>query len=98
MADAYRHYVLLYYCLKCFKLFLSEREKLKHDETHGSEVECCICRSTNLAVSSLRGISFNKCNECQLIEDYRMTPVKVNTDGVELNVDVEIEVGCKSTY
>ena len=40
VADAYRHDVLFYYCLKCFKLFLSEREKLKHDETHGSEDEC----------------------------------------------------------
>ena len=64
VADAYRHEVLLYYCLKCFKLFLSEREKLKHDETHGSEEECCICRSTNLAVSALRGISSIKCDEC----------------------------------
>ena len=33
VADAYRHDVSLYYCLKCFKLFSSEREKLKHDET-----------------------------------------------------------------
>ena len=37
VADAYWNDVLLYYCLKCFKLFLSEREKLKHDKTHGSE-------------------------------------------------------------
>ena len=71
LADAYRNDVLLYYFLKCFKLFLSERQKLKHDGTHGSEDECCICRLTNLAVSSSSGISLNKCIECRLIEDYK---------------------------
>ena len=88
VADAYRNNVLLYYCLKCFQLFLSERQKLKHDETHGSEDECCICRSTNLTVSSSSGISLNKCMECRLIKYYKETQVKTKFE-MEWSVGVE---------
>ena len=92
VADAYRNDVLLNYCLKCFKLFLSQREKLKHDETHGSEEDCYICRSTNMVVvPSSSDISLYKCIECRLIENYKMTKVKPNTDGIEWSVGVEIE-------
>ena len=97
VADAYRNEVSLYYCLKCFQLFLTEREKLKHDDTHASEGECCVCGSANLAYASLVGswssrVSLRKCDECRLIEDYKMTKVKVNIDAsVSEIVDVEIE-------
>jgi hypothetical protein len=77
--------------LKCFKLFFSEREKLKHDETHGSEDECYICRSTNLALPSSNEITFIKCNECRLKETFKMTKVKPNANLKEWNVCVEIE-------
>ena len=49
VANAYRNDVLLYYCLKFFKLFLSERENLIHDETHGSKEECYNCHLKKLA-------------------------------------------------
>ena len=91
VTDAYRNDVLLYYCLKCFKLFFSEREKLKHDETHGNKDECYICRSTNLALPSSNEVTFIKCYECQLLENYKMTKVKPNADGTQLSVSVEME-------
>ena len=85
VADAYQNDILLYYCLKCFKIFFSEKEKLIHDETHGNEDECYICRSRSLAVvPSSSGISLNKCIECRLIENYKMTKLKLNTDGFEM--------------
>ena len=84
-ANVYRNDVLLYYCLKCFKLFLSEGKKLKHDETHGNEDEFYICRSTNLVVlPSSNRISLNECIEFRIIENYKMIKLKLNTDGFEI--------------
>ena len=92
VADAYRNEVSLYYCLKCFQLFLTEREKLNHDDTHASEDECYACGSANFVGSWPIRILFSKCDECRLIDDYKMTKVKANIDAsMSTVVDVELE-------
>ena len=65
-----------------FPNFYTRKGKLKHDETHGSEAECYICRSTNLAVPCSIGISLNKYIECRLIADYKVTKTQPNCDNI----------------
>ena len=67
MSNAYRSSVILFYCLKCLKLFSTNEERLEHDDVHGKDDKCMICEMNNITDSVTNEVLRKKCDECLII-------------------------------